>query len=171
LISSAGPATAADSSVTSAANAQGGGVTLNATLPEAIRVDETKYKIVATLRGIGKQVYDCPAGATTYTFREPIAGLFTPRGLPDGIHGAGPFWANFDGSRFVGTGTVTSGGGSTPAPKPTADIPWLRVAKVSTAGTGGAFSNVALQLWAGTVGFLADNRRVCRVQCNRTRRR
>ena len=29
----------------------------------------------------------------------------------------------------------------------------------------------ALQLWAGTVGFLADNRRVCRVQCNRTRRR
>ena len=28
-----------------------------------------------------------------------------------------------------------------------------------------------LQLWAGTVGFLADNRRVCRVQCNRTRRR
>ena len=27
------------------------------------------------------------------------------------------------------------------------------------------------QLWAGTVGFLADNRRVCRVQCNRTRRR
>ncbi len=30
---------------------------------------------------------------------------------------------------------------------------------------------VALQLWAGTVGFLADNRRVCRVQCNRTRRR
>jgi NAD(P)-dependent dehydrogenase (short-subunit alcohol dehydrogenase family) len=30
---------------------------------------------------------------------------------------------------------------------------------------------LALQLWAGTVGFLADNRRVCRVQCNRTRRR
>jgi transposase len=29
----------------------------------------------------------------------------------------------------------------------------------------------ALQLWAGTVGFLADIRRVCRVQCNRTRRR
>src|SRR5690348_15859746 len=29
----------------------------------------------------------------------------------------------------------------------------------------------ALQLWVGTVGFLADNRRVCRVQCNRTRRR
>jgi hypothetical protein len=29
----------------------------------------------------------------------------------------------------------------------------------------------ALQLWPGTVGFLANNRRVCRVQCNRTRRR
>jgi hypothetical protein len=37
----------------------------------------------------------------------------------------------------------------------------------------GSFRNdkPALQLWAGTVGFLADNRRVCRVQCNRTRRR
>jgi poly(3-hydroxybutyrate) depolymerase len=42
---------------------------------------------------------------------------------------------------------------------------------------GGAMATIlgatypALQLWAGTVGFLADNRRVCRVQCNRTRRR
>ena len=36
---------------------------------------------------------------------------------------------------------------------------------------GNTASKTALQLWAGTVGFLADNRRVCRVQCNRTRRR
>jgi hypothetical protein len=32
-------------------------------------------------------------------------------------------------------------------------------------------AKLALRLWAGTVGFLADNQRVRRVQCNRTRRR
>ena len=41
---------------------------------DAVRVDDTKYKIVITLRGVGKQVYDCVG--TTWTFREPVAGLF-----------------------------------------------------------------------------------------------
>lgn len=70
-----------------------------------IQVDETKFKVVETLRGVGKQVYDCVGG--TYSFREPMAGLFTTRGLPAGIHGAGPFWADFDGSKVVGMSPVS----------------------------------------------------------------
>src|SRR5207342_310527 len=78
----------ADTVPTTAARA--GGPTPNAKLPAAIQVDEKQFKVVETLFGAGKQVYDCTSG--TYKFREPMAGLFTLRGLPAGIHGAGPFW-------------------------------------------------------------------------------
>ena len=47
------------------------------------RSDDPSLKIVATLRGVGKQVYDCTGGK--YVFREPVAGLFGPRGLPAGF--------------------------------------------------------------------------------------
>ncbi len=73
----------------------------------AFQVDDTQFKIVASLRGVGKQVYDCATSGGAFVFREPVAGLFTSRGIPAAIHGKGPFWANFDGSRV-----------EAPAPRP-----------------------------------------------------
>ncbi len=141
LISSAGPATAADSAAgapeASVANAQTAGVTANKDLPLNIRVTDPNLKIVATLRGVGKQIYDCAPSATTYTFREPAAGLFTLRGLPAGIHGKGPFWTNFDGSRVEASKTAEV------AQPGTSNVPWLLLTKTKSEG-GGTFGNVAL---------------------------
>jgi hypothetical protein len=112
-------------------------------LPEVIRVDETKFKVITTLRGVGKQVYDCVDGK--YKFREPMAGLFTFRGLPAGIHGApsapsSPLWADFDGSRVVGD-TTSPEFHSDPFGGPS-NVNWLKVPAAATAGTGGVLSNV-----------------------------
>jgi Protein of unknown function (DUF3455) len=124
------------------------GITPNSQLPPAIQVDEAAFKIVDTQRGIGKQVYDCVGG--TYRFREPIAGLVSLRLVPTGIHGAGPFWASFDGSKVVGTSPVAS-----PSPAGPGNIPWLKVTAASTAGTGGVFSNVAFIQRTDTRGGVA----------------
>jgi hypothetical protein len=144
LISSGASASAQTAPPAAAASSSSPGVTTNPNPLDAVAVDTTKYKIVTTLHGVGKQVYDC--SGTTYKFREPMAGLFTSRGIPAGIHGAptaptSPFWANFDGSRVVGD---TSGG--TPGfaffdPNNGRDVKWLRVPVpappvVGNAGTG-----------------------------------
>ena len=158
LITSGASASAADAtSVPPTMNAgpQIGGVTPSSVPKDSpIYVDETKYKIVATLRGVGKQVYDCNATGT-YTFREPMAGLFTSRGIPAGIHGAGPFWADFDGSKFVGnTASPDSAAVDSPV-DPTKNIKWLKVAKASTVGTGGLFSAVEFVQRVDTRGGVA----------------
>lgn len=137
------------------AGAQNAGGTPNSKLPAAIQVDETQFTIVASLRGIGKQVYDCTGNA--FTFREPVAGLVTSRGIPAAIHGKGPFWANFDGSHVNGSGTAP-GAGSAPSPDPTKNIPWLKLVgtpdpdnKIQT----GVFSNVAFIQRTDTRGGVA----------------
>jgi Protein of unknown function (DUF3455) len=151
LISSAGPATAA-APESSTSNVSGGGVTPNSRLPLAIRVDESKNKVVATLRGVGKQIYDCTSG--TATFREPAAGLFTSRGIPAGIHGKGPgpgpFWTNFDGSRVDGSGAV-----SAPSPDSTRNVPWLRL-NATSVGTG-AFGGLTFIQRIDTRGGVAPS--------------
>jgi Protein of unknown function (DUF3455) len=129
----------------------GGGPTPNASLPAAIKVDETQFKVVSTMRGIGKQVYDCGSdGKYPVSPREPVAGLVSTRGVPTGIHGAGPFWASFDGSRVTGTGN-----GSTPSSDPSKNVPWLRVAATATFGEGGVFSNVKFIQRTDTRGGVA----------------
>jgi Protein of unknown function (DUF3455) len=121
-----------------AAGAQSAGVTPNGKLAAAIQVDETQNKVVLTLRGVGKQIYDCNAGGTfTTPAREPAAGLFTSRGIPAGIHGKGPFWTNFDGSHVDGSGAV-----STPSTDPTKHVAWLRLVASSSPKTTGAFGNL-----------------------------
>ncbi len=107
-----------------------------AKVPVEIRVDETQFKVVASFVGIGKQVYDCNAAGTAFTFREPVAGLLS-RGVQAAIHGKGPFWASFDGSRVDGAPA-----GSAPSPDPTKNIPWLKVAGTPVGNTTGIFSNV-----------------------------
>ena len=129
------------------ASAQGGG-TPNSQLPVAIQVDETKFKVVASFVGIGKQVYDCNTGGP-FTFREPVAGLLS-RGVQAAIHGKGPFWASFDGSRVEASGV-----GNAPSPDPARNVAWLKLASTSTAGVAGVFSNVTFVQRLDTRGGVA----------------
>lgn len=128
------PETAADSA--SAASRAGNGVTPNAKLPKDIRVDETAFKIVATLRGVGEQVYTCTNGA--YALREPVAILSGLRGGSVGIHGKGPFWAHFDGSRVDGSAPI-----AVPSPAGPANIAWLKVTGTPVPNAPGTFGKVA----------------------------
>ena len=107
--------------------------------------------MVETLRGVGKQVYDCVGGK--YSLREPMAGLFTLRGLPAGIHGAGPFWADFDGSKVVGSSAIPPV--SVPSPDGPANIAWLKVTAGSNAGQGGVLSTVKFIQRINTHGGVA----------------
>jgi hypothetical protein len=126
-----------------AAGAQNAGVTPNANLDPKIQVGEG-FKIVASLRGVGKQIYDC--NGVKFVLREPAAGLFTSRGIPAAIHGKGPFWTNFDGSRVDGFPLdPTSASVPSPDPAPPApakNISWLKLAATPTPNTTGVFSNV-----------------------------
>jgi Protein of unknown function (DUF3455) len=116
---------------------QSAGVTPNDKLPAAIQVP-AGLKIVASLRGVGKQVYVCTSGTYPTQSREPEAGLFTSRGIPVGIHGkqTGPFWANFDGSHVDGSDAVPAD-----SPDKTKNIPWLLLKGTPLPGTG-VFSTV-----------------------------
>jgi hypothetical protein len=133
------------------ADLNGGGPTPNAKLPVTIQVDEKQFKVVSTMRGIGKQVYDCVGGKYPTSPREPIAGLVSTRGVPTGIHGAGPFWASFDGSKVIGNGAAAA---SVPQTG-TNNVAWLRVPTASTAGQGGVFSKVAFIQRTDTRGGVA----------------
>jgi hypothetical protein len=147
-ILTASGAAAATPDVASAA-APGVG-TANATLPDAIKVDETQFKVVASFVGIGKQVYDCNAAGTAFVFREPVAGLLS-RGVQAAIHGKGPFWASFDGSHVDGSPT-TPPSSAQPDPK---SIPWLKLIGTSTPNATGVFSNVKFIQRLDTRGGLA----------------
>ena len=105
LISSAGSATAADTTAhTSRRSHKARESTSTGKVPSELNIPSSDpgYKIVATLRGVGKQVYDCKADGLTYEpAAVPVAVLNTPRGATVGIHGQGPFWAHFDGSKVI----------------------------------------------------------------------
>jgi hypothetical protein len=151
-----GPASAAaapDTSATATTDSRSGaGVTPNEALAEAIKVTPTEnLKAVATLRGVGKQVYDCVGGS--WTFREPVAVLATSRGIPAAIHGKGPFWTNFDGSRVEGSGAVPVP--APPATDPPKNVPWLRLKGTPTLNTTGLFSNVTVIQRIDTRGGVA----------------
>jgi hypothetical protein len=81
--------------------------------------------------------------------RQPVAALFTLRGQPTGIHGAGPFWQSFDGSKVIGTAVESD----TERPGP-ANIAWLKVEKKTVEGTG-VFSNVTFIQRIDTKGGVA----------------
>jgi hypothetical protein len=120
-----------------AAEARGAGAaTPNAALPEAIRVDETRFRVVATQFGVGKQVYTCGADGR-YTLREPVAVLLDRAGNA-GIHGKGPFWASVDGSRVDGSAPV-----AVPSPAGPQNVAWLRITGTPVPDAPGVFGNVA----------------------------
>ena len=150
LITGVGSAAPPDSATTTAEARGRGGATPNAKLPEAIRVDETKFMVVATQKGLGKQVYACGADGR-YALREPVAILVDLRGGNAGIHGKGPFWASFDGSRVDGSAPV-----SAPSPTdPQRNIPWLKVTGTPVPNAPGVFGKVAFIQRVDTRGGVA----------------
>ena len=158
LITGVTPAAAQPATADSSA-ARSSAVTPNSQLNPLIRVDETQFKIVATLKGIGKQVYDCNSGGT-FSLREPVAVLVNLRSGNAGIHGAttgptAPFWASFDGSRVVGNTTPgTPGFAAIDAPVPTRDVRWVKLPGTSV-GASGVFSKVAFVQRIDTRGGVA----------------
>ena len=91
-------------------------------VPAAVQVPDGQ-----TLRfrayAFGTQNYECQtteAGTTAWTFRQPMAELVGDAGESLGIHGRGPFWVGYDGSRVVGSAPT-----SAPGVDPTQDIPLL----------------------------------------------
>jgi hypothetical protein len=128
----------------------GGGVTPNSKLPVVIQVTEPGLTVVATLRGVGKQVYKCTNGAPGSP--EPVATLEELRGSKRivGIHGAGPFWASLDGSKVARSGDVVSA--KPPAGSPPG-VDWLKVPVTSQLGAG-VFSKVVFVQRIDTRGGL-----------------
>jgi hypothetical protein len=154
LFASGASAAVPDPTAAAAAAAQIGGGTPNAKLPVDIQVNDKDNKIVASLIGVGKQIYDCNAAGTGYAFREPAAGLFTSRGVPAAIHGKGPFWTNFDGSHVDGALIK-----SVAPPKPAdlnKNVAWLLLAGTQpTPNTTGVFSKVTFIQRLDTRGGVA----------------
>ena len=128
-------------------NAHGGRVTPNAELDPRIQVDDKAFRIVATQRGVGKQVYTCGSDGK-YALREPVAILLDKGNA--GIHGKGPFWASFDGSRVDGSAPV-----SVPSPAGPQNIAWLKVTGTPVADAPGVFGNVAFIQRTDTRGGVA----------------
>lgn len=91
-------------------------------------------RALTTVSAAGVQVYECRPGtgtaAAAWAFVAPVAELFDGRGRSIGSHGAGPYWASFDGSRVVGSVRARAD-----APAPGA-VPWLLLATHSTGATG-----------------------------------
>jgi hypothetical protein len=133
----------------------GGGVTPNSKLDPLIKVNDSEnLKIVATFRGEGVQIYrTCVNGQ--FGPAEPAATLEDLRSKKlVGIHGAGPFWASFDGSKVTRDGTVASVLPPVGAP---AGVAWLRVPVKSELGQRGIFSNVTVVQRIDTRGGLAPS--------------
>ena len=99
-------------------------------VPAALAVPEGQVLLFRAFAQ-GTQVYDCPAAGGAWTFRQPVATLLDESGRDLGIHGRGPFWAGYDGSRVVGATQANA-----PARDPAQDIPLLLLRTTSTAGDG-----------------------------------
>ncbi len=88
-------------------------------VPEAIRVPDDQVLLFRAFAN-GTQNYACDAATGAWTFKQPTAVLTSDSGDALGIHGRGPFWAAYDGSRVVGTTAASS-----PSLDPTQDVPLL----------------------------------------------
>jgi hypothetical protein len=84
----------------------------------------------------GTQNYACDAATSKWVFLQPMADLTDDNGAPMGIHGRGPFWASYDGSRAVGSSPL-----SAPSIDPGNDVPLLLL-KATPGDTDGRFSGV-----------------------------
>ncbi|MCA1702880.1 MAG: DUF3455 domain-containing protein [Actinobacteria bacterium] len=113
----------------------------NETLPPAIQVDPDRSWLVAKRIGVGVQVYDYHSTNGGWVFREPQADLYDiETGVQHGIHFAGPYWADADGSRVKGK---VSGEADAPVDSKR-NVKWLRLNAVENFGSkSGVFHQVA----------------------------
>ena len=103
---------------------------------------------VLLVNATGVQIYECKAGADgrfAWAFKEPRA-VLTVAGKEVGRHYGGPTWEHQDGSLVKGRVAARAD-----APKPAADIPWLRLA-VSEAKGRGVLEGVVTILRTNTAG-------------------
>ncbi|HEY3057342.1 MAG TPA: DUF3455 domain-containing protein, partial [Chloroflexota bacterium] len=90
--------------------------------PAVIKVPDGQIVLFRAF-AVGTQNYECQTGGddtATWTFRQPKAVLVGDDGQQLGIHGRGPFWGAYDGSRVVGSSAV-----SAPGRDPAHDVPLL----------------------------------------------
>lgn len=113
----------------------------NETLPLAVQVDPTHSRLVMRRIGVGVQVYDYDSTNGRWVFREPQADLYDiETGVQHGIHFAGPYWADADGSRVKGK---VSGEADAPIDSKS-NVKWLRLDAVENFGSNnGIFRQVA----------------------------
>ncbi|MGH3974408.1 MAG: DUF3455 domain-containing protein [Pseudonocardiaceae bacterium] len=104
----------------------------NDKLPSAIQVDENHHRLLASRIGVGVQVYDHDPASGKWTFREPQANLYDiGTGVQHGVHFAGPYWTDVDGSRVKAKVS-----GETNAPIDSErNIKWLRLEAVEKFGS------------------------------------
>jgi hypothetical protein len=108
-------------------------------LPAALRAPDGNALLFRAF-AVGTQNYECQtsdAGTAAWVFRQPKAVLVGDDGEPLGIHGRGPFWASYDGSRVVGSAPV-----SAPGRDPAHDVPWLLL-RGTPGDTDGRFAGVS----------------------------
>ncbi|MGH3754112.1 MAG: DUF3455 domain-containing protein [Pseudonocardiaceae bacterium] len=104
----------------------------NEKLPPAIQVDANRNRVLATRIGAGVQVYDQDSVNSKWAFREPQANLYdAATGVQLGIHFAGPYWTDTDGSRVK---AKASGEADAPTDSKR-DIKWLRLEPVEKFGS------------------------------------
>jgi len=110
-----------------------------AAIPTSLQVPDGQVLLFRAY-AVGTQNYACQTsadGTTTSTFRQPKAVLVSDDGEQLGIHGRGPFWAGYDGSRVVGSAPV-----SVPSKDPAHDIPWVLL-RGTPGDAEGRFANVS----------------------------
>jgi Protein of unknown function (DUF3455) len=108
-------------------------------VPAALQVPDGQVLLFRAF-AVGTQNYECQSndsGATTWTFLQPKAVLVGDEGESLGIHGRGPFWAAYDGSRVVGSAPV-----SAPGRDPAHDVPLLLL-RATPAEADGQFAGVS----------------------------
>lgn len=123
-----------DAFVLNAATRAGAAAALfdNAKLPPSIQVETNRHKLLATRIGVGVQVYDHDSTNNTWKAREPQANLYDGEtGVQYGVHFAGPFWTDIDGSRVKGKAS-----GEADAPTDSQrNVKWLRLDAVESFGS------------------------------------
>jgi hypothetical protein len=101
-----------------------------ADVPAALRAPDGQVLLFRAFAQ-GTQVYECLPGGGAWTFRQPVATLVDDAGRDLGIHGRGPFWAAYDGSRVVGATQANA-----PARDQAQDVPLLLLRAVANSGDG-----------------------------------
>jgi hypothetical protein len=117
-------------------------------LCESIQVD-AGHELAFHTYAVGVQVYKW--NGTAWVFVEPVANLYADKGFRGqvGTHYAGPTWESNSGSKVLARRVQNTGC----TPDATA-IPWLKLEKVSTDGSG-IFDGVTFIQRVNTTGGIA----------------